>query len=62
MHLIKVPMRKCISYQFPLTFQKLEPMMMILGIFNAKIRTENHRYIHRLIYQLNEQDLLCRSI
>ena len=33
-----------------------------LGLFNAKIRNENHRYIHRLIYQLNEQDLLCHSI
>ena len=35
---------------------------MQLGLFNAKIRNENHRYIHRLIYQLNEQDLLCHSI
>ena len=33
-----------------------------LGLFNAKIRNENRRYIHRLIYQLNEQDLLCHSI
>ena len=33
-----------------------------LGLFNAKIRNENRRYIHRLIYQLNEQDLLCYSI
>ena len=33
-----------------------------LGLFNAKIRNENHRYIHRLIYQLNEQDVLCHSI
>ena len=32
-----------------------------LGLFNAKIRNENHRYIHRLIYKLNEQDLLCHS-
>ena len=33
-----------------------------LGLFNAKMRNENSRYIHRLIYQLNEQDLLCHSI
>ena len=33
-----------------------------LGLFNAKIRNENRRYIHRLIYQINEQDLLCYSI
>ena len=33
-----------------------------LGLFNSKIRNENRRYIHRLIYQLNEQDLLCHSI
>ena len=33
-----------------------------LGLFNAKIRNENHGYIHRLIYQFNEQDLLCHSI
>ena len=33
-----------------------------LGLFNAKIRNENRRYIHRLTYQLNEQDLLCHSI
>ena len=33
-----------------------------LGLFNAKIHNENGRYIHRLIYQVNEQDLLCHSI
>ena len=33
-----------------------------LGLFNAKIHNENGHYIHRLIYQLNEQDLLCHSI
>ena len=33
-----------------------------LGLFNAKIHNENRRYIHRLIYQINEQDLLCHSI
>ena len=33
-----------------------------LGLFNAKIRNENFRYIHRLIYQINEQDLLYHSI
>ena len=33
-----------------------------LGLFNAKIPNENRRYIHRLIYQLNEQDLLCHAI
>ena len=27
-----------------------------LGLSNAKLRNENRRYIHRLIYQLNEQD------
>ena len=27
------------------------------GLFNAKIHNENGRYIHRLIYELNEQDL-----
>ena len=32
-----------------------------LGLFNAKIRNENRRYIHRLIYKLNEQDVLCHS-
>ena len=32
-----------------------------LCLFNAKIRNENRRYIHRLIYHLNEQDLLCHS-
>ena len=33
-----------------------------LGLFNAKICNENgRRYIQRLIYQLNEQDLLCHS-
>ena len=35
---------------------------MKLGLFNAKIHNENGRYIYRLIYQLNEQDLLCHSI
>ena len=35
---------------------------MKLGLFNAKIRNETRRYIHRLMYQLNEQDLLCHSI
>ena len=33
-----------------------------LGLFNAKIHNENRRYIHRLIYQLNEKDLLCHSM
>ena len=33
-----------------------------LGVFNAKMRNENGHYIPRLIYQLNEQDLLCHSI
>ena len=33
-----------------------------LGLFNAKICNENRRYIHRLIYQINEQDFLCHSI
>ena len=33
-----------------------------LGLLNAKIRNENCRYIHRLIYQINEQDLLFHSI
>ena len=33
-----------------------------LGLFHAKIRNENRHYIHRLIYQLNEQDVLCHSI
>ena len=33
-----------------------------LGLFNTKIHNENGRYIHRLIYQVNEQDLLCHSI
>ena len=33
-----------------------------LGLFNAKICNENRRYIHRLINQINEQDLLCHSI
>ena len=33
-----------------------------LGLFNAKICNENRCYIHRLIYQINEQDLLCHSI
>ena len=33
-----------------------------LGLFNAKIRNENRRYIHRLLYQINEQDLLCHSM
>ena len=33
-----------------------------LGVFNAKMHNENRRYIHRLIDQLNEQDLLCHSI
>ena len=33
-----------------------------LGLFSAKIRKENRCYIHRLIYQINEQDLLCHSI
>ena len=33
-----------------------------LGLFNAKIRSENRSYIHRLIYEINEQDLLCHSI
>ena len=28
------------------------------GLFNAKIHKENGRYIHRLIYELNEQDLV----
>ena len=31
------------------------------GLFNAKIHDENGRYIHRLIYELNEQDLLGHS-
>ena len=31
------------------------------GLFNAKIHNENGRYIHRLIYELNEQDLLGHS-
>ena len=33
-----------------------------LGLFNVRVRNENRRYIHRLIYELNEQDLLCHSI
>ena len=33
-----------------------------LGLFNATIRNENRRYIHRLTHQLNKQDLLCHSI
>ena len=32
-----------------------------LGLFNAKIHNENGRYIHRLISQLNEQELLYHS-
>ena len=35
---------------------------MKLGLFNAKIRNENRCDIHGLIYQFNEQDLLCHSI
>ena len=31
------------------------------GLFNAKIHHENGRCIHRLIYELNEQDLLGHS-
>ena len=31
------------------------------GLFNAKIHNENGRYIHRLIYEFNEQDLLGHS-
>ena len=37
-------------------------VLVKLGLFNAKIRNENCRYIHRLIYLINEQDLLCHSI
>ena len=37
-------------------------VLVKLGLFNAKIRNENRRYIHRITYQLNEQDLLCHSI
>ena len=33
-----------------------------LGLFNAKIRNEKCRFIHRLVYQINEQDLFCHSI
>ena len=32
-----------------------------LGLFNAKIHNENGPYIHRLIHQLNEKDLLGHS-
>ena len=32
-----------------------------LGLFNAKICNENRCFIHRLTYQLNEQDFLCHS-
>ena len=45
-----------------LLFSSRTSVRVKLGLFNAKIRNENHRYIHRLIYQLNEQDLLCHSI
>ena len=31
------------------------------GFFNAEIHNENGLYIHRLIYELNEQDLLGHS-
>ena len=32
------------------------------GETGSQIRNENRRYIHRLIYQINEQDLLYHSI
>ena len=32
------------------------------GLFNDKIQYKNDCYTHKLINQLNEQDLLCHSI
>ena len=49
-------------HPLPLLFSSQTGVRVKLGLFNAKIRNENRRYIHRLIYQLNEQDLLCHSI
>ena len=43
---------------FPLAELLGASVPMELGLFNAKIHNENDRYIHRLIYQLNELDLL----
>ena len=34
----------------------------VLGLCIAKVQNENDCYTHRLIHQLNEQDLLCHSI
>ena len=46
----------------PLLSSSRTSVRVKLGLFNAKIRNENCRYIHRLMYQLNKQDLLCHSI
>ena len=56
-----VAITKEISKIFVLS-SSLTSVRVKLGLFNAKIRNENRRYIHRLIYQINEQDLLCHSI
>ena len=59
---IELPCNKAGISKFDLLSSSRTSVRVKLGLFNAKIRNENRRYIHRLIYQLNEKDLLCHSI
>ena len=45
----------------PLLCSSRTSVRVKLGLFNAKICNENRCFIHRLTYQLNEQDFLCHS-
>ena len=58
----KLTIISCFALIWYLLSSSRTSVRMKLGLFNAKIRNENRRYSHRLIYQLNEQDLLCHSI
>ena len=59
------PLPVCTGFTFEVYGKKAGKRISVwvkLGLFNATIHNGNRRYIHRLIYQLNEQDLLCHSI
>ena len=54
-------MNSCAVDWGPLLSSSRTSVRVKLGLFNAKICNENRCFIHRLTYQVNEQDLLCHS-
>ena len=53
--------RFCVIFDLLLASSRIS-VRVKLGLLNVKLHNENRRYIHRLVYQLNEQNLLYHSI